>query len=718
MPSLLFSSPSELEDLKKSKKKSKKAESMAAELEQNGFIEAEKKSKKKKHKKLESDDEEIDNSDGEGSEKKKSKKKRKASDEETSETSSDGSDPILDRKVAAVNGSALKKPKLMQEDEDGEVIASREESGAANPNPNAVSKFRISKVLREKLKSKGIESLFPIQAMTFNLILDGSDLVGRARTGQGKTLAFVLPILESLTNGQHKASRKTGYGRPPSVLVLLPTRELANQVSADFEVYGGAVGLSSCCLYGGSPYRGQELALKRGVDIVVGTPGRIKDHLERGTLDLKFLKFRVLDEADEMLNMGFVDDVELILGKVEDVSKVQTLLFSATLPDWVKKISARFLKPNKKTADLVGNEKLKASASVRHLVLPCTRQARAQLIPDIIRCYSRGGRTIIFTETKESASQLAGLLPGSRALHGDIVQSQREVILAGFRSGRFLGLVATNVAARGLDIHDVQLIIQCEPPRDVEAYIHRSGRTGRAGNTGVSILLYEPRYSYSISRLERESGVKFEHISAPQPADVAESAGSEAADSISNVSDSVVPVFRSQAEELLSSSGLSAVDLLAKALAKAAGYTDIKKRSLLSSMENYVTLLLEAGKTIYSPSVAFSILKRFMPDEKIEGVKGLSLTADGMGAVFDVPADDVDAFIEGQENANMVTIEVLKSLPSLQDKDQSRGGNTGRGRFGGGRSSGGRGGRGGFGRRDGGGRGKGNGGGRNRFNRR
>ncbi|XP_010934579.1 DEAD-box ATP-dependent RNA helicase 7 [Elaeis guineensis] len=720
MPSLLLSSPSELDELKKSKKKSKKAESMAAELDQNGFLVEEKKGKKKKHKKLESDDGEIDSHDGEGSDKKKSQKKRKASDEETSETSSDGTDPVLDRKVAAVNGSALKKPRLMKEDEEGEVIASREEAGAAKPNPNAVSKFRISEVLREKLKSKGIESLFPIQAMTFDLILDGSDLVGRARTGQGKTLAFVLPILESLTNGQHKASRKTGYGRPPSVLVLLPTRELANQVYADFEVYGGAVGLSSCCLYGGSPYRAQELSLKRGVDIVVGTPGRVKDHLERGTLDLKFLKFRVLDEADEMLNMGFVDDVELILSKVENVSKVQTLLFSATLPDWVKKISARFLKPDKKTADLVGNEKLKASASVKHLVLPCTRQARAHLIPDIIRCYSRGGRTIIFTETKDSASELAGLLPGSRALHGDIMQAQREVILAGFRSGRFLVLVATNVAARGLDIQDVQLIIQCEPPRDVESYIHRSGRTGRAGNTGVSILLYEPRYSYSISRLERESGVKFEHISAPQPADVAESAGSEAADSISNVSDSVVPVFRSQAEQLLSSSGLSAVDLLAKALAKAAGYTDIKKRSLLSSMENYVTLLLQAGKTIYSPSLAFSILRRFMPDEKIEGVKGLSLTADGTGAVFDVPADHVDAFIEGQENANMVTIEVLKSLPPLQAKDQSRGGNTntGRGRFGGGRSSGGRGGHGGFGRRDGGGRGKGHGGGRNRFNRR
>ncbi|CAL9164253.1 unnamed protein product [Musa hybrid cultivar] len=716
MPSLVLSDPLiSSEETKKSKPKKP----------QYGSPEEEKKNKKKKKQHVENElsDLELDNGTGEttASEKKKVKKEKKRKvpdDEDKSDTTSDSTE-VPEKKTATANGAPAKKPKLMKD--EGET-----DSGAAD-DPNALSNFRISKVLRETLNSKGIKALFPIQAMTFDLVLDGFDLVGRARTGQGKTLAFVLPILESLTNGVHKASRKTGYGRCPSVLVLLPTRELANQVvHSDFEVYGGAVGLSSCCLYGGSPYRAQEISLKRGVDIVVGTPGRIKDHIERGTLDLKTLKFRVLDEADEMLNMGFVDDVELILGKVEDVTKVQTLLFSATLPDWVKKISTRFLKQDKKTADLVGNEKLKASASVRHLVLPCTRSARPQVIPDVIRCYSRGGRTIVFTETKESASELAGLLPGARALHGDVMQAQREVILSGFRSGRFLVLVATNVAARGLDINDVQLIIQCEPPRDVEAYIHRSGRTGRAGNTGVAILLYEPKHSFSISRIERESGVKFEHISAPQPTDIAESAGSEAVDAISNVSDSVIPVFRSQAEHLLSSSGLSAVDILAKALAKAAGFTDIKKRSLLSSMENYVTLLLQTGRPIYSPTFAFSTFRRFLPDDKIEGVKGLSLTADGTGAVFDVPADDVDAFLEGQENAHSVNIEVLEKLPPLQDRDQSRGGNSGRGRFGGGgggRFSGGRGGGSGSYRRtggfsNGGGRGRGYGGGANRFNNR
>jgi len=384
----------------------------------------------------------------------------------------------------------------------------------------------------------------------------------------------------------------------------------------------------------------------------------------------------------------------------------------------------RFLKVDRKTVDLVGNEKLKASASVKHLALPCNKAARAQVIPDIIRCYSHGGRTIIFTETKDSASELSGLIPGSRALHGDVVQAQREVILAGFRSGKFQVLVATNVAARGLDINDVQLIIQCEPPRDVEAYIHRSGRTGRAGNTGVAVMLYEPRYKYSVNRLERESGVKFEHISAPQPTDVAQSAGSEAADAISSVSDSVIPVFRQQAEQLLSSSSLSAADLLAKALAKAVGYTDIKKRSLLSSMEDYTTLHLQIGRPMWSPGFAFTILKRFMPEEKLADVKGATLTADGTGVVFDVPAADVEDYIQASENAAQVTIDEVKQLPPLQEKEQSRGNSSGGrfGRGGGGRFSGGGrgGGFGGGGRgRGGGGRGfSGRGGGGNRFNRR
>lgn len=664
MPSLALSNgavPSPKDNKKHKSKKEKKENNVddAQAQQLHDAVSETKKKSSKKRKKLSSDEDE---------------------DDQKSETSSELVEPQNDEGLKSKEKKKSKKEKnkkakldMDEEEEEEEEVLKKEE------DPNAITNFRISEPLRAKLKEKGIESLFPIQAMTFDIILDGSDLVGRARTGQGKTLAFVLPILESLINGPAKAFRKTGFGRAPSVLVLLPTRELASQVYADFEVYGGAMGLSSCCLYGGAPYQTQESKLRRGVDIVVGTPGRVKDHIERENIDLSQLKFRVLDEADEMLRMGFVEDVELILGKVQDVSKVQTLLFSATLPDWVKHISGKFLKPDKKTADLVGNAKMKASTNVRHIVLPCNGSARAQLIPDIIRCYSSGGRTIIFTEKKESASELAGLLPGARALHGDIQQSQREVTLSGFRSGKFMTLVATNVAARGLDINDVQLIIQCEPPRDVEAYIHRSGRTGRAGNTGVAVMLYDPRRS-NVSKIERESGVKFEHISAPQPDDIAKAVGGEAAEMITQVSDSVIPAFKSAAEELLNNSGLSAADLLAKALAKAVGFTEIKKRSVLTSMENYVTLLLEIGKPMFTPSFVFGILRRFLPEEQVEAVQGLTLTADGNGAVFDVPAKDLDIYLTGQQKAGNVSLEVLKTLPRLQEREQPRGG-----RFGGGR---------------------------------
>ncbi|KAK6936361.1 GUCT protein [Dillenia turbinata] len=679
-----------------------------SQVEVNG--KNEKKSKKKKNLKADSDSEELDSM-GEkqkSSKKKEKDKKRKAveiveEEEGESETSSELYDPV----------NAKKKQKLAEEELE-------EEEESKGENPNSLSNFRISEKLKNKLNERGIKALFPIQALTFDTILDGSDLIGRARTGQGKTLAFVLPILESLTNGPKKLLRKTGYGRAPSVLVLLPTRELAQQVYADFEVYGKVVGLTSCCVYGGVAYQTQEL--RRGVDVVVGTPGRVKDLVENGKVDFSSLQFRVLDEADEMLKMGFVDDVEKILDrttayginsetriligigalpkKVGDKSKVQTLLFSATVPEWVNKISSRFLRPNKENADLVGNEKIKASISVRHIVMPCASGAISDLIPDIIRCYSSGGRTIIFCEKKDSTSDLAGRLQGAHAIHGDIQQKEREKTLAGFRSGKFMVLVATSVAARGLDIPDVQLVIQCEPPREVEAYIHRSGRTGRAGNNGVAVLLYDPR-RHNVSRLERESGVKFENVSAPQPADVAKAVGVEAAEAVTQVSDSVVPAFKFAAEELLKTSGISAVELLAKALAKASGYSEIKSRSLLTGMEKYVTVLLEVGRPIYSPGYVFGALRRFLPEEKVNAVTGLSITADGNGAVFDVPTEDLDEYLAGQENAANVSLEVVKALPPLRQREQSRGPRFGSGgRFGDGRG-------GGFGSRFSGGRGGG-----------
>eukprot|EP00246_Nothoceros_aenigmaticus_P017832 TRINITY_DN8982_c0_g1_i1.p1 TRINITY_DN8982_c0_g1~~TRINITY_DN8982_c0_g1_i1.p1 ORF type:complete len:700 (+),score=170.49 TRINITY_DN8982_c0_g1_i1:213-2312(+) len=612
----------------------------------------------------------------------------------------------------------VKKVKLQVVDVEDAEVESAVENGSVGEeeeiNPMAVSNFKISEALRLKLKDRNIEALFPIQAQTYNIVIGGEDLVGRARTGQGKTLAFVLPILESLTKKGAPQNGRKAYGRAPSVIVLAPTRELAKQVFADFDMYGNVVGLSSFCVYGGSQYAPQENALKRGVDIVVGTPGRIKDLFERGTLNLKTLKFRVLDEADEMLNMGFVDDVEKILGGVEDSANVQTLLFSATMPDWVKKIAAKFLKPSRKTVDLVGDDKMKASASVRHILMPCPYAARSNVVADIISCYSSGGKTIVFTETKNDASELAGALSSTaRALHGDIAQAQREVTMQAFRNGKFQVLVATDVAARGLDVNDVQLVIQCEPPRDAETYIHRSGRTGRAGNTGVSVMLYDRRKEYMVPMVEKKAGFKFERIAAPQPADLAKAAAIAVSAGVSDVSDSILPLFRKVAQDLIDQTGLSAVDVLAKALAKISGHTEMKRRSLLTSYDDATTLILQAGIYMQSTAYAFNCLKKILPDEVVRSeAKRMTLSQDGYSAVFDLPtkiAADFTAVKEDKMYGNNFTISIAETLPELQVRAEPYA----RGNAYGGRGYGG-GGRGGYSGRGGshGGRGGGSGGGR------
>jgi ATP-dependent RNA helicase DDX21 len=220
-------------------------------------------------------------------------------------------------------------------------------------------------------------------------------------------------------------------------------------------------------------------------------------------------------------------------------------------------------------------------------------------------------------------------------------------------------------------------------------------------------MLYDPRRS-NVAKIEREAGIKFERVSAPQPDEIAKAMGGDAAEMITDVSDSVIPAFKSAAEELLKNSGLSAVELLAKALAKAVGYTDVKKRSLLTSMENYVTLLLEGGKPMFTPSFAFGTLRRFVPEDKVDAVQGLALTADGQGAVFDVPAKDLDVFLNSQKNAVNVSLKIVKELPSLQQREDNRPSRYGGGRgFSGGRNGGYR-----FGGRSGGGGGRGFGGGR------
>lgn len=336
--------------------------------------------------------------------------------------------------------------------------------------------------------------------------MEGRDMIGRAITGSGKTLAFGIPILDKIIRNQSQHRKK----RVPSALVLAPTRELARQVQQEFKL--SAPNLSSTCLYGGISISNQVRTLGFGMDIVVGTPGRIIDLVERGALDLSEVNFVVLDEADQMLAIGFQEDVERILSYLP--ARKQCMLFSATMPSWVNDLSRKYLK-NPLVVDLVGDSDQKLADGISLFSVSSANANKQSLLPTLISRYAQGGKSIIFTRTKKDAEELSRTMRsiiGSKALHGDMQQMQRDRTLAAFRDGRFDVLVATDVAARGLDIPNVDLIIHFEMPNSSDFFVHRSGRTGRAGNKGTAILMFTESQRRTVRSMERELGFKFEEL--------------------------------------------------------------------------------------------------------------------------------------------------------------------------------------------------------------
>ncbi|CAN1256497.1 DEAD-box ATP-dependent RNA helicase 53, mitochondrial [Linum perenne] len=340
-----------------------------------------------------------------------------------------------------------------------------------------ISKLGITQEIVTALANRGISNLFPIQRAVLVPAMEGRDLFGRARTGTGKTLAFGIPIIDKILKFNVKHGSAYRRGRNPLALVMAPTRELARQVEKEFRE--SAPSLDTICLYGGTPIQKQMRELDYGTDVVVGTPGRIIDLMKRGALNLSEIQFVILDEADQMLNVGFVDDIETIFQKLP--KKRQTMLFSATMPAWIKNLIKNYLQ-NPLTIDLE---------------------------------HAKGGKCIVFTETKRDADRLAYAMSKSlkcEALHGDISQMQRERTLAGFRDGQFNILVATDVAARGLDVPNVDLIIHYAIPNSPETFVHRSGRTGRAGKKGTAILIYGQDQSRQLKIIEREVGCRFTEV--------------------------------------------------------------------------------------------------------------------------------------------------------------------------------------------------------------
>ncbi len=373
----------------------------------------------------------------------------------------------------------------------------------------AFSELGLSEPVARAVNDLGFEMPTPIQARAIPPLLAGRDLIGQAQTGTGKTAAFALPLIQKCDAGRVETQ----------ALVLEPTRELAVQVAGGIHDLARHTGLRVVPVYGGQPLDRQFRALRDGAQIVVGTPGRILDHLRRGTLSLEHVRFCVLDEADEMLALGFLEDMEAILAALPDPR--QLAFFSATMPPRIAALTSRFLKDPVHIAIDVGRRTVENTNQTYYEVAPGRKMEALARVLDM----ETPGPTIVFCRTRQETNDLADALRlrgySAEALHGDLGQPDRDRVMRRFREGLADLLVATDVAARGLDIETVTHVINYDIPWDVEQYIHRIGRTGRAGRTGDAITLVEGRERRQLKAIEQMIGVSIKPARIPTAADIA-----------------------------------------------------------------------------------------------------------------------------------------------------------------------------------------------------
>ncbi len=433
------------------------------------------------------------------------------------------------------------------------------------------SDLHLSEPLLRVLKEVGYESPSPIQAATIPLLLANRDVLGQAQTGTGKTAAFALPILSRLD------IRQTA----PQALVLAPTRELAIQVAEAFQRYATHInGFHVLPIYGGQSYGPQLSALRRGVHVVVGTPGRVIDHLEKGSLDLSQIKTLVLDEADEMLRMGFIDDVEMILQKTP--ADRQTALFSATMPSVIKRIAQTYLR---KPAEVTVAAKTGTADNITQRYWLVSGMHKLDALTRILEAENFDGM-IIFSRTKMGTEELAGKLQArgfsAAAINGDINQQQREKTIQQLKDGRIDILVATDVAARGLDVERISHVINYDVPHDPESYTHRIGRTGRAGRSGEAILFITPREKNLLKAIERATRQPISPLTLP---------------TIQAVNDVRIARFKDQITETLAAGGLEIFQSLIEDVEREQNVPAIEIAAALAKMaRGDVPLLLDKSK--------------------------------------------------------------------------------------------------------------------------
>lgn len=381
----------------------------------------------------------------------------------------------------------------------------------AAPAETTFSDLGLGAAVLKALRDVGYETPSAIQAATIPTLLQGRDVVGLAQTGTGKTAAFALPIIDRLDLDQ----------KTPQALVLAPTRELALQVCEAFEKYAAHLkGVHILPVYGGQGYGVQLSALRRGVHIIVGTPGRIMDHLDKGTLDLSELRFLVLDEADEMLKMGFAEDVETILAETPDTKQVA--LFSATMPAAIRRMSGQYLHDPE---EITVKAKTTTSASIAQRYLIVSYAQKMDALTRILEVENFDGM-IVFGRTKSVTEEIAEKLRArgyaAAAINGDVAQPVREKTVNQLKSGKLDILVATDVAARGLDVERISHVVNFDIPTDTESYVHRIGRTGRAGRSGDAISFVTPRERGLVRAIERATRQELTEMQLPSVDEVNE----------------------------------------------------------------------------------------------------------------------------------------------------------------------------------------------------
>lgn len=367
--------------------------------------------------------------------------------------------------------------------------------------------FGVRQDISDALAAVGITSPFPIQELTLPVALSGQDIIGQAKTGTGKTLGFGLPTIQRVVGRDDEGWADLEYPGAPQALILVPTRELAIQVGEDLAIAAKLRNARVATLYGGVPIEPQAELLRRGLEVAVGTPGRIIDLYQQGFLNLKQVKIVVLDEADEMLDLGFQPSVEKILSYLPEDR--QSMLFSATMPGPVIAMARQYMTKPMRISAADPEDASKTKASIRQVVYRAHHLDKDEMIGRILRATDRG-RTVIFTKTKRDAARVAEELVNrgfaAAPLHGDLNQVAREQALKAFRTGKVDILVATDVAARGIDVEDVTHVINHRVPEDEKTYLHRTGRTGRAGNEGTAVTLVDwddlPRWKVINDALE------------------------------------------------------------------------------------------------------------------------------------------------------------------------------------------------------------------------